>query len=261
MNYIERLQLSFSNKHFKNIILIVCFKKMVTETLVQESEHTPNNEEDLLRKFKCSKCYVLVDDLKILKSHLWDYHLSRIEKIEQSNQKLNSVERNKKSRKLEKDDETPKKKRKLDYNPKDVDESDGEEALDETLESTNTEKEKKIIEKLSENDYKIFNFENIDENKVLERAQDYYPLKNFDKVTELKKSRFGWAQWRSRGVTIMWPCIFEKYAKDSSNTMKVFFRYYEINNQKGKVFRTPLSKVEFFFKSTEHFDTKVHFKI
>lgn len=78
-------------------------------------------------------------------------------------------------------------------------------------------------------------------------------------ATEFKQGRIGWAQWRSKKGAIMWPCLIEKYGKDSSNSMKVFIKYYELNNKVGNTFKLHPSKVELFYRSNEHFEHKVQF--
>ncbi|CAF0703869.1 unnamed protein product [Brachionus calyciflorus] len=223
------------------------------EKLTEENVKTDNSDESLLKKFKCCKCFVRLEDVKTLKSHIWKAHLSKTEnstKIALDKKEL-TVKKTI-NRKTEKSDENAKKKRKLDYKlEKSV--GDSEEVVDESKSETDVMIEK--INKMSQEDYKLFNFENIDETKLLERAMSIFP-KSYDKATELKRSQIGWASWRSKGVSIMWPCFIEKYAKDSSNTMKVFIRYYETNNKKGNIFKMPLTKVDIFLRSNEHFEIK-----
>lgn len=219
----------------------------------KNTEQNLNESNGVLwQKFKCFKCYVQVDDLKTYKTHLWEKHLKRLELM-----RVNSYSGRKTQPKQS--NGNAKKKRKVDLSKSSTTRSSD---LSESEQSDNSESLVDLsgheadeftakIENLNPDEYKYFNLDNIDEKKILERAMKRYQS-NEDRTVAIKKSRIGWAKWR----TVMWPCIIERYAK-TSNSYRVFIRYYEPSNQKGNVFKIPLQNVKIFFHSSEHFDIKV----
>lgn len=219
------------------------------EELIQNEENLNQSEEEIWNKYKCCKCYVQVDDLKTYKTHLWENHLKKLEIMRQNSFSAKKTQ-------PRQSNGNAKKKRKIE-SIKLKSESDQSNSSLASISDTDTEDDLMTkIEKLSPEEYKYFNLDNIDEEKVLERALKRYNPGE-DRAVAIQKSRIGWAKWR----TVMWPCIIEKYAKTSSNSYRVFIRYYEPSNQKGNIFKLPLPNVNIFFHSSEHFEIKVQIKI
>ena len=118
---------------------------------------------------------------------------------------------------------------------------------------TREEKIKQTISKLSAEDSDTFNLENIDEKVLFSRTAFLYGDKDSsNKIREFKNGRIGWAMWRIKGSSIMWPCKLENLTREK-NTIKVGIRYYENHGQFSHVFKLDLIKVELFFRNSQHY--------
>lgn len=152
-------------------------------------------EELLLKKFRCNKCAVFLKDVKLLKTHYWEVHISKediyddtlptesitlkpsiqIDKLKDSRKRKHSVSTN-----------FSNKRRNESVEESDFDEDDSLNDVDNILDEDPalTEYEQKIetLNKLSKEEIRKYNWaEGVDETKLIEKFKALDDSENFNK--------------------------------------------------------------------------------
>lgn len=234
-------------------------------------------EDELEKKFNCVKCSIKLKDVKLLKMHFWQVHISKNEifnhmkptesylirdkpkKFKRKNGEENNMEKSKKRKHSSSyQDATSNCNSQVSLGSKTIDDS-----LDDTLDDIDNfnssldgpiDSEMQLLRKvktLKTEDIKNFHFaKDIDENKFYEFYQSKDGLALADKKKELKSGSIVWAKWKSIG---MWPARVENViCSKNHNIRKVTFRYFEVNHVKSHIFKTDPSKIELFYRSVEN---------
>lgn len=242
---------------------------MQTLTRKRSAEASPEMDTDLLqKKFKCVKCSVRLQDVKLLKMHFWKVHIQQDEIFNHLdvNDKylIKSTFRKKTPTKFAEKRKKQKRSTAManvsycENAPESNSDSEfiaHESSEDETETETETLYEK--VKKMTMDQVRWFNLtkEQIDEREVADRYRDITEdHAEFIKKKQLEDGRIVWAKYGK----VMWPARIEKIIRSKTNTIqKVAIRYFEMDKQKSCVFRLDPNRIQLFFRPVEnHFKNK-----